>query len=267
MVAWLLSGPLYMPIITLGCITPTTRKRGLVDLHASCPPGPPCRRGRWPARRPGTPRAASRARSSSLRKRPPACGMRLRISPKDGSTPRMRAFTVLVPAVHAATRSQYSRLMAAISGMRAAEQLGVLVGEARSRARRAGPRRRCVVAPGQSTPMPSPMPRVLLVEGALHALAEGEQQHDRERAPGDGQHGERDALAVVGGVGPEEPPDQRDLGAARSSGELQRHHGVEQRGPPRGEVARPRRRWRPAGRRWSGSRAARPRACPTYSSS
>jgi hypothetical protein len=55
-------------------------------------------------------------------------------------------------------------------------------------------------------------PRVL-VERALQALAEGEQQDDRERAPGDGQDGQDHALALPGGVVGEEPQDQAELGA------------------------------------------------------
>src|SRR6266511_388955 len=51
-----------------------------------------------------------------------------------------------------------------------------------------------------------------LVERALHALAEGEQQHDGERPPRDGQYGQGDALPLMGDVVLEQLPDEGDLG-------------------------------------------------------
>ena len=54
------------------------------------------------------------------------------------------------------------------------------------------------------------------VERALHPLAERKEQHDRERAPADGHHGEADPLAVAGGVGPEKAPDESQLGGAHA---------------------------------------------------
>jgi hypothetical protein len=68
-----------------------------------------------------SPRNATRRfsrRSRSFGKRPPAAGMRLRIGPKEGSTPRTRTLTLLLPRVTGANLL-YSRLTEAISGMRA----------------------------------------------------------------------------------------------------------------------------------------------------
>ena len=85
--------------------------------------------------------------------------------------------------------------------------------------------------------MPSPIPRVLLWKERFIPSPKDEQEHDGEGAPGDGQHGEGDALALARGVVREEPQHHGELGAEQSSCELQGDHGVEQRGPARGEVA------------------------------
>ncbi len=118
MEAWPLSGPLYMPIMTLGCITPTTRK---VDwlIVTVLPMGSSLANRSVASSSPSTTTRRLSVLSRSSRKRPPAAGMMLRIAPKEGSTPRTRAFTVLVPRA-TGTRLLYSRLMAVISGMRAA---------------------------------------------------------------------------------------------------------------------------------------------------
>jgi hypothetical protein len=112
-----LSGPLYMPIMTLGCITPTTRN---VDwlITTVLPTGSSFPKRSVASSSPSTTVRRLSALSMSLRKRPPVCGMMLRIAPKEGSTPRTRAFTVLVPRA-TGTRFEYSRLMLRISGMRA----------------------------------------------------------------------------------------------------------------------------------------------------
>ena len=51
-----------------------------------------------------------------------------------------------------------------------------------------------------------------LGERSLEALAEGEEEDDREGAPGDGEDGEDDPLRLVAEVGAEEAPDQGELG-------------------------------------------------------
>ena len=118
MEAWPLSGPLYIPIITLGAITPITRK---VDwlIWTVLPTGSSLANRSVASASPSTTTRRLRVLSISSMKRPPSLGMMLRISPKGGSTPRTRAFTVLVPRAMG-TRLEYSRLMAVISGMRAA---------------------------------------------------------------------------------------------------------------------------------------------------
>ena len=68
------------------------------------------------------------------------------------------------------------------------------------------------VEPGHTTAMPSPIPREPGGEGALQALAEGEEEDDRQRAPGDGEDGEDDPLRLVAEVGAEEAPDESELG-------------------------------------------------------
>ena len=115
--AWFLSGPLYMPICTLGCITPITVN---VDWLI-CRVLPTASLVPKRSLASSSPRKITRrfsARSRSFRKRPPGCGSWLRISPKSGSTPQMRALTVFVPTVRP-RRRWYSGLTRAISGMRA----------------------------------------------------------------------------------------------------------------------------------------------------
>ena len=159
--AWFLSGPLYIPIMTFVCMTPITRKVDwliwTVLPTTSCVAeevlGELVAQEDHPALL-----VAGRGRSGSGR-RPGGCW--LRISPKSGSTPRMRAFTVLVPTVRPRRRA-YSRLIESDLGHAGPQQVGVLVAEARRGGPRAGPCRPGSWPPARAPPMPSPMPRVLL---------------------------------------------------------------------------------------------------------
>jgi hypothetical protein len=117
MVAWFLSGPLYIPIMTLGCITPMTRNEDWLIITV-LPTTSWLPKRSWASSSPSTATRRFSARSSSLTKRPPAWGMMLRMGPKAGSTPRTRALTVFWPTL-TGTRFEYSRLTAAISGIRA----------------------------------------------------------------------------------------------------------------------------------------------------
>ena len=158
MVAWPLSGPLYIPIITLACITPTTRK---VDwlIWTVRPMGSAAPKRSLASSSPRNTTRRFSARSASSMKRPPALGIRLRMGPKEGSTPRTRALTDLAPRL-TGTRREYSRLMAASSGIRAFSRSMSSsvnwIGRPEFR-----PAQARVVAPGHSTPMPSPMPRTV----------------------------------------------------------------------------------------------------------
>ena len=115
--AWFLSGPLYIPIMTFGCMTPTTRN---VDwlICTVFPTGSSLPKRSVASSSPNSTTRRFSARSRSFGKRPPASGITLRMGPKDGSTPRMRALTDFLPTL-TGKRLAYSRLTEAISGMRA----------------------------------------------------------------------------------------------------------------------------------------------------
>ena len=117
MVAWFLSGPEYMPIMILGAITPTTRN---VDwlICTVWPTGFASPKRSFASSSPRKMLRRFSAMSSSSMKRPPGCTNWLRISPKLGSTPRIRALTVLVPRGRP-RRREYSRLTACRVGTRA----------------------------------------------------------------------------------------------------------------------------------------------------
>jgi hypothetical protein len=153
-----LSGPLYIPIITFACITPTTRN---VDwlICTVRPIGSAVPKRSLASSSPRNTTRLFSARSASSMNRPPALGMRLRMGPKEGSTPRTRALTDFAPTL-TGTRREYSRLMAASSGMRAfsSSMSSSVNWICRPEFRPAHAR---VVAPGHSTPMPSPIPRTV----------------------------------------------------------------------------------------------------------
>ena len=154
-VAWFLSGPLYMPIIVFGCITPITVKADwLSNRVRPTTAWLPNRSSANSSPKTMTRRFSSRSRRSM--KRPPTCGMMLRSSPKAGSTPRIRAFTVLAPTLKP-RRTAYSRESAAISGMRSRSSSAS--SSVKEMARPDGrPAYARVVAPGHRIPMPSPIP-------------------------------------------------------------------------------------------------------------
>ena len=155
-VAWFLSGPLYMPIMILVCITPTTRNvdwliRTVLPVTSSRP------KRSLASSSPRKTTLRFSLMSGSFRKRPPAWGIRFRSSPNSGSTPRTRAFTVLVPAVRP-IRRLYSQERAWISGTRTRRRFTSSsvnwMGRPEGR-----PMNAFVVAPVHTTPIPSPMPR------------------------------------------------------------------------------------------------------------
>ena len=83
-----------------------------------------------------------------------------RISPNSGSTPRTRVLIVFVPTVMG-VHLENSTLSAATSGTRLRRRTGSssLIGIGRPEGR---PIQAFVVAPGHTTPMPSPIPRAPL---------------------------------------------------------------------------------------------------------
>ena len=117
---------------------------------------------------------------------------------------------LFVPTVMG-TYFAYSTDSSSISGMRERRRAGSssLIGTGRPEGR---PMKARVVAPGHTTAMPSPIPRDPLEKARFEALAEGEEEDDRERAPGDGEDGEDDPLRLVAEVGAEEAPDESELG-------------------------------------------------------
>ena len=237
--AWFLSGPLYMPIITLGCITPTTRNVDWLIMHGLAHAGRRCRRGRWPARRRAPPRAASARMSSSFEEA--AAGLRDDVA------------HLAEGRVHAAHARVHRLAGRALTGTRArvlAADAPRSPGCARPAARRPRPWNEIarpggqahVGARGGARPehadalapiprtlrwkerfMPSPNESSSTIESVPQAMA------STVRAM---------RLRLRAASCAEELPDQAQLGAEPcASGELQRHHGVEQRGPARGEVA------------------------------
>ena len=157
--AWFRSGPLYIPIWIFFWATPTTRK---VDWLI-CTLRPTTSSDPKRSRASSSPRKTTRrfsAMSRSFRNRPPAWGCMLRISPNSGLTPRTRVLIVFGPTVMG-VHLENSTLSAAISGMRLRRRSGSssLSGIGRPEGR---PIQAFVVAPGQTTPMPSPIPRVPL---------------------------------------------------------------------------------------------------------
>ncbi len=70
-----------------------------------------------------------------------------------------------------------------------------------------------LVAPGQSTAMPSPMPRVFLWNERFRPSPKESSRTIESVPQADGQDGQDHALALPGGVVGEEPQDQAELGA------------------------------------------------------
>src|SRR5438128_6275674 len=234
MEAWPLSGPLYIPIITFGCITPTTRK---VDwlIWTVLPTGSSLPKRFSASSSPSTTTRRLSVPSISSTNRPPSRGMMLRISPKDGSTPRTRALTVLAPWA-TGTRLAYSRLTLASSGMRAASSSAsssvneMLRPEGR-------PMQARVVAPGQSTPMPSPMPREFRWNERFMP-SPNESSSTIDSVPQAMAMTVRPMRLRLRAASTRNSRQTSSSSVALISGQLQRDHGVEQRGPPRREVAR-----------------------------
>ena len=212
-VAWLLSGPLYIPIWIFFWATPTTRN---VDWLI-CTVRPTTSSVPKRSLASFSPRKTTRrfsAMSSGFRKRPPACGMEVPHLPElrlHATEPRVDA-----PRAHGDRHEpgvldgEHLDL-----GDAGAQEGGILLLD-----RDRPPRREPHVGPGRR-PRPDdgdalPHPSRALGKGELQPLAEGEEEDDRQGPPGDGEDGEDDPLGLVAEVGPEEAPDEGELGGGES---------------------------------------------------
>ena len=185
--------------------------------------------------------------------------MWLRISPKSGSTPQMRAFTVFAPTVRP-RRRWYSALMRAISGTRA--RRSAVSSSRKLTGRPAGsPSKGFFVAPGQSTAMPSPMPLVFLWNERFKPSPK-DSRSTIERVPQAMASTVRAmrlrCRAASWAKSRRMSPSSAPSVVMRASGRARGRAAT----PAAPGSSRPRARSRPAGPRSRGSRRARPRACP-----